>query len=219
MSPDKAKDVVGVLYLLLPGFVAAWVFFGLTAHPKADWFERIVQALIFTVIVQAVTFVVRVIAVGLGKAFVPLGSWNVEVNLVWSLLVATLIGVSFSAAANLDWPHKLLRDKGLTRRTSFPSEWFSVFCQNKRWVVLHLTGNRRLFGWPNEWPDQADKGHFVIEQPEWFVEQEKREPIKGVDRIVIRASDVEMVEFMLYDEEINAEKQKLEMAKNLNSIS
>ena len=44
-------DIVSVIYYLLPGFVAAWVFYGLTAHPKASPFERVVQALIFTVVV------------------------------------------------------------------------------------------------------------------------------------------------------------------------
>lgn len=220
MSPEiDAKEIIGFLYLLLPGFVAAWLFFGLTAHPKADWFERTVQALIFTGIIQAATFLIRTVLEFFGQLGFSLGPWTIEVNLVWSLVLALLLGIMFSAMANADWPHKLLRDRGITTRTSFPSEWFSVFCQHKRWVVLHLSGSRRLFGWPNEWPDRSDRGHFVIEQPEWYNDEGQREPVKGVDRIVVRAEDVEMVEFLLFDSEVAAEKKRVETVQNLHQVS
>ena len=55
---DWASDeLVRVFYNLLPGFLSAWIFYALTAHPKPSPFERIVQALIFTVIVRATTIV------------------------------------------------------------------------------------------------------------------------------------------------------------------
>jgi hypothetical protein len=56
---DVPEEVATLIYHLLPGFVAAWIFYGLTAHPKADHFERVVQALIFTVIARGITIVVR----------------------------------------------------------------------------------------------------------------------------------------------------------------
>ena len=45
-------EVVGVLTFLLPGFVAAAVFYSLTSHPKPDAFDRVVQALIFLITYQ-----------------------------------------------------------------------------------------------------------------------------------------------------------------------
>ena len=45
---------MAVLTFLLPGFVAAAVFYSLTSHPKPSNFERVVQALIFTIVVEAV---------------------------------------------------------------------------------------------------------------------------------------------------------------------
>jgi len=44
-----AKDFVTLLQYLLPGFVAAWVFYSFTSFPKPSQFERVVQALIFTI--------------------------------------------------------------------------------------------------------------------------------------------------------------------------
>ena len=47
-------DIVGVLTFLLPGFVAASIFYSLTSYPKPSPFDRVVQALIFTVIGHAI---------------------------------------------------------------------------------------------------------------------------------------------------------------------
>ena len=47
-------EVVGILTFLLPGFVAAAIFYSLTSHPKPGAFERVVQALIFTMVVRAI---------------------------------------------------------------------------------------------------------------------------------------------------------------------
>ena len=49
-----ASEAVAVLTFLLPGFVSAAVFYSLTSHPKPNEFGRVIQALIFTIIVQAV---------------------------------------------------------------------------------------------------------------------------------------------------------------------
>ena len=59
MESATKQDVVSLLYFLLPGFLAAWVSYGLTAHPKREAFERVIQALIFTVIVRALNIGVR----------------------------------------------------------------------------------------------------------------------------------------------------------------
>ena len=40
---------------LLAGFVAAWVFYGLTPYKRPTPFERIVQALVYTAVVQLLT--------------------------------------------------------------------------------------------------------------------------------------------------------------------
>ncbi len=71
MSDELAKDFVVLLTYLLPGFLAAWVFYGLTSHPKPSQFERVVQALIFTLIIQTL---------------VPPCQWVLEsIGTVWSI--------------------------------------------------------------------------------------------------------------------------------------
>jgi hypothetical protein len=189
-----AKDFVTLLQYLLPGFVAAWVFYSFTSFPKPSQFERVVQALIFTIFVQALVYVTQNTFFFVGKKW-PLFSWDVNSSLVWSIISAILLGVTFSYFANNDKVHKQLRDLGITRETSYPSEWFGVFLNNVTYVVLHLDGERRLYGWPQEWPSEPEKGHFVLVQASWLTENEQI-PITGVESIMVDVKEVRMVEFM-----------------------
>ena len=50
--PDLANNTIDVLNFLVPGFVAAGVYYGLTVAPKSNTFERVIQALIFTVVIE-----------------------------------------------------------------------------------------------------------------------------------------------------------------------
>ena len=201
-----SSEVIKVVYALLPGFIAAWVFYGLTAHPKLSSFERTVQALVFTGIIQAIVLAFRK-AMFLSGGVCPLGTWTENSSFVASIVWAFIIGVCFSLFANKNWVHTCLRKcGGITQRTSFPSEWFSAFSQEKRYIVLHLKGNRRLYGWPYEWPDHSDSGHFVLGEAKWLSDgaDGKEIPLTTVQRILIPAKDVKIVEFIKNEPEWEA---------------
>jgi hypothetical protein len=190
-----SETVIAILTYLLPGFITAALVYVLTPEPRPIPFERVVQALIFTMLVQ-----VGVTGVGAGLRWVGLqwfsiGLWTEHVRLGWSVVLAGVLGLFIAWAANTDRIHRALRAVGLTCQTSFSSEWYGVFSRNKGYVVLHLTGRRRLYGWPEEWPSTPGHGHFVMAQAEWL-DEDNRIELAGVDRILIRAEDVEMVEVM-----------------------
>jgi hypothetical protein len=203
-----SSEILKLIYALLPGFVAAWLFYGLTAHPRLSPFERTIQALIFTGIIQVLVLAFREVALLLGNNL-TIGVWTDNVFFVVSILEAVIVGACFSLFANKDWCHKWLRESrcfkwfdGVTRRSSYPSEWFSVFDQEPRYVVLHLTGNRRLRGWPFAWPDHPDSGHFVMMEPKWLLEDGAETSVDTVYKMLVRAADVEMVEFLKRESEI-----------------
>lgn len=209
MEGMPSSEILKLIYALLPGFVAAWLFYGLTAHPRLSPFERTVQALIFTGIIQVFVLAFREVALVLGNV-VSIGIWTDNVFFVVSILWAVVVGACFSLFANKDWCHKWLRQStwfkwfgGVTRRTSYPSEWFSVFDQEPRYVVLHLMGNRRLYGWPFAWPDHPDSGHFVMMEPKWLLNDGNDISLDTVHKMLVRAEDVEMVEFLKRDSEIS----------------
>lgn len=186
------SEVVTVLTFLLPGLVAAAVFYSLTAYPRPNEFGHVVQALAFTVAAHAVTWIFLTLANLAWEA----DSWPAGSESVVSVLSAIFLALILAWFVNHDVAHNLLRSIGVTRETSYPSEWYSAFHRyDECFVVLHLKGGRRLYGWPQEWPSRPGQGHFIIAEGEWLVDNESR-PLEGVSIILIPGQDVEMVEFM-----------------------
>ena len=190
------RALIDLLTYLLPGFIAAAILFSLTPSPKPPPFERIVQALIFTIVVQVVVLGVRHTLTGLGGLIGSVGRWSEESRLVCSVISAVVLGLLLAALANNDKLHSLLRLLRITNQTSYTSEWYGALSQNQGWLVLHMTGNRRLYGWPEEWPSVPDRGHFVIAQPQWLLQDGTVQVPTGVVRTLVPASDVELVEFV-----------------------
>jgi hypothetical protein len=195
-----SSEIIKVVYALLPGFVAAWIFYALTAFPRLSPFERTVQALIFTGILQAAVLIFRELMFLLG-GICRLGEWTDNVSFVTSIVFAIPFGLLCSASANGNWLHPLLQKWRITKQPSYPSEWFSALAGNPRYVVLHLTGSRRIFGWPYEWPNHCDSGHFVLTDASWLSDDNSPTPLENVQMILIPAKDVEMVEFLKFASE------------------
>lgn len=190
------SEILQVLMLLLPGFISAWIFYSLTSYPKPSEFERVVQALIFTVLIQGLVVPTKYLLYMTGGSLVSFGPWTKDATLVTSLIIATIIGILFSAFANNDRFHTLLRALKITKETSYESEWFGAFSETPTtYIVLHLKGERRLYGWPQEWPSDPRFGHFSIVQAEWL-DGEDRIDLQNVKNILVPAKEVEFVEFM-----------------------
>lgn len=195
----STSDVIATLTFLLPGFISAWILYALTSFPRPGEFERVVQALIFTVVIQVAVLGVQHSAYMIGSRWAAWGPWTKDTAVLWSLIVAVVFGLFATYCTNNDLIHRYLRKFQITLEMSYPSEWYGSFSQNPVFVVLHLTGGRRIYGWPVEWPSAPHKGHFSLELAEWLVEengQNKRVELTGVRNILIPATEVEMVEFM-----------------------
>lgn len=193
--PELSKETAALLHYLLPGLLAAWVFYGLTSHVKPSQFERVIQALIFTFLVQAV---------------LPLAQWSLEFVGTWlairpwdgasetlaSAFIAALLGASLAYLTNKDSFHKWIRAKGFTTRASHPSEWHGVLSERQNHVVLHLMDERRLSGYPQIWPSESEKGHFFIVRPAWLSDTGEHALLSGIDGLLISAKDVKWIEFI-----------------------
>jgi len=194
-----SNDILRAVIYLLPGFVTAWVYYGLTAHPRPSQFERVVQALVYTMIVQLIVAGVRSLAFRIGTHGRILGCWSTNVGTAWAIAVAFGLGLLFTRWANTDFLHRPLRRLGFTRETSLPSEWYNQFSLNKTYVVLHLVKGRRLFGWPEEWPSDPKEGHFAIAEAEWLTAMDgkvNRQPLTGVKVVLVPVTEVVWIEFV-----------------------
>ena len=188
-------EIVGVLAFLLPGFVAAAIFYSLTSHPRPGAFDRVVVALVFTLIGQTITSYALSAFVGAEESAGAIEGWEPGL----SILVAIVLGSCASGVSNYDLLHGLLRWLRLTRETSYPSEFYSTFAQyGSRFVVLHLRGDRRLYGYAKEWPSDPKDGHFCVTEAEWLADDNERTPLKEVAAVLVPATEVVMVEFLHY---------------------
>lgn len=201
-----SNEAVGLLTYLLPGFVAAAIFYSLTSFPRPGAFERVVVALIFTVIGQTIADIGFSAFTAPGGSAGPPGEWKP----LASILVAVALGLGASILSNRDTLHSFLRWLRITRETAYPSEWYSTFAQmgDSHWIVLHLAGERRLYGYAKEWPSDPERGHFRINEPEWLNEDGERTPEKSdggetpeesVAAVLIPVTAVTMIEFVPID--------------------
>ncbi|MCY3878511.1 MAG: DUF6338 family protein [Rhodobacteraceae bacterium] len=191
MNLDWASgEIVGILTFLLPGFIAAEIFHSLTSHPKPSVFDRIVWALIFTLISQVIAeFAVVLISseTGPGKAMPAT-----------AVVVAVVLGLCASVISNTDILHRFLRWLRVTKETSYPSEWYSTFARHgeNNYIVLHMQGERRLYGFAEEWPSDPKDGHFRIAEAEWLTADGGRVQLDNVVAILIPVAEVTMIEFL-----------------------
>ena len=194
------NDIVSILIYLLPGFITAWIYYGLTAFPRPNQFERIIQALIYTVIIQGITILTKIILLFIGDKWFVICPWTDTSKLITSIIIAFILGLIISKISNNDGLFRKLRKYKFTPLTSYPSEWYGVFALNKNYIVLHLHDGRRLYGWPIEWPSQPELGHFSITQAEWLTD---KEPIKlsRVKTMLIPSKEVKYVEFIKFNED------------------
>jgi hypothetical protein len=190
-----SSEIFNILKYLLPGFVSAWIFHAFTSYPKPPQFERIIQALIFTLFIQCGVYIIKICLIYMGKIY-SIGIWNTTVQLGWSVVTAIILGVIFSYLANNDRFHKKMRDWSLTSESSFHSEWFGTFKSNPWYVVLNLKDGKRIYGYPIEWSSDPSKGHVVLTNPEWIDKDEgKYIKITNVDLIMFSINDIQWVEF------------------------
>ena len=194
-----SSEVVGVLTFLLPGFLAAKIFYFLTSHPVPGVFDRIIHALIFTMVGRALTASLSSFFLGDSTIDESVG-WNNGYVLLFNFVVAVILAVASVLIVNNDILHGCLRRINVTKETSYPSEWYRAFARRPDcYVILHMDEQRRLYGYPEEWPSDPNKGHFRIAEAEWLTgDVADANGLAGTDvsAILVPATQVKMVEFL-----------------------
>jgi hypothetical protein len=206
--PIITNELIAILSFLLPGFITSFIFYSLTSFPKKSEFEAVIIALIYTIIINMLVDFFGVLLNFIGNWF-TIGEWNQLSQVAWSVFFAVGIGVLWSFLYNNDVIHKALRRVKVTSQSSYPSEWYGTFSETKKYIILDLKDERRIMGWPVEWPNYPDKGHFVLEEASWLTTEESGKiSLLTIDKIMIDANNVEMVEFVKDDEKSEDNKDE-----------
>ncbi len=197
--PEISRETVALLTYLLPGFLVAWLFYAFTSHSKPSQLERVIQALIFTLLVAAFVILERMLLQFLGQWY-SLRPWDKDAELIASVATALLLGLLIAHLTNQDTVHTLLRRFNMSRRSASPSEWCTVFGPRRQFVVLHLKDDRRLFGWPLVWPSDPEKGHIFVTVASW-VHGDVPIELKEAEGVLLDVKDVGHIEFVRVPEE------------------
>lgn len=195
-----SSEIVSVFVFLLPGFVAAAVFYSLSSYPKPNEFGQVVQVLVFTMVGQIIALSVQQLTILLGAS----RPWPTTLEIIVPTISAVMFALIVVYASNNDTLHRLFRRLRFTRETSYSSEWYSSFAENPNcYIVLHLKDRRRLYGWPEEWPSRPEQGHFRIIEGEWLDADASDAQNYSQDNnkreffvIIVSVEDVKMVEFI-----------------------
>lgn len=214
------SDGLELLQYVFAGLVASWVFYGLTPYREPQPFNRVVRALIYTAVIQlSAEFIVALSDDG-GWQVKSVAAANGGARLAASPLLVWLLsfGLGFALAlmANNNWPHKWL--------IRFPPEWkwtkwlwrvtnqsshennlsYTMWMRRGDFIVLALKNGRRVYGWPDSWPDHPDEDFFLLSNYEWLpgarddpaavAAANQKIPPKGA--ILISAKDVDVIEFV-----------------------
>ncbi|MGE1091403.1 DUF6338 family protein [Pseudomonas sp. 29] len=198
---DLVKEVIPLLQYLIPGFLSAWIFYSLTAFRRPDTFGQIVQALIFTFVIQGAVLGIGTLCLWVGSKGFSVGKWDARAEALWAFIVSVYLGGLSCYLASNGVLHASLRKRNLTRKNSHPSEWYSAFEGHDRLVTLHLSDERRLFGWPLEWPTGPSEGQFIVLNPHWLGDDGLALPF-GAELLVIDSSKVQWVEFSSVKEDL-----------------
>ena len=210
------------------GLVASWVFYGLTPYKEPQPFDRIVRALIYTAVIQLSAELITATA-GEGwwaeSVKDDKGGKKLAATPALVLVLSLALGFVLALAANNNWPHKWL--------VRFPPEQWKEKWQWARWlweitsqsthdnnlsyametrkgqyVVLVLKNGRRIYGWPESWPDHPDEDFFLLVAYEWLpgprddadAVAAANEKIHPNGAILIAAKDVDVIEFIPNEE-------------------
>lgn len=186
-------NFIKAIFQLLPGFVAAEIIYIFTSYLKPPPFERIIQALVLTVIVRGFVFLTICLSCNDNQVFPE------TTEFIISVLYSVVLGVIISICINNDFPNRVLRLIPriiLTNKTLHPSEWFSFFStSDSKFVTLHLEGERRIVGFILQYPDNPNEGHFILLHPGWVDDtNNKIDYLDPGDKILISVKEVVRVE-------------------------
>jgi hypothetical protein len=216
--PDKV-EALGVLLVLLPGFACAYIVQFLAVRRKQSDLDKVIEALLFSLILYLLTLPF------FGYTF-PLG-WRAVDNqhpdayqivikwahLAWLTGSSILFALLYSANINHDWIMSILRSMRITERTTRKTIWNDTFQEIGGMVQVGLSGERRLLGWIRYYSDEAEEASLFLESASWITKNASNEdedieqPIDGPGILLTKDSGIEYVMFLNWAQrDSNSEK-------------
>ncbi len=162
-----------LLTFLLPGFLCMALLDMLTPALKRDNLQRIVNALIFSLIIYAIYSLIfhEFPAILIEKTINEQKQYSINFlkgSIIFLVFISVLIAVVISYSIKYDKHMKFFRWLKVTDRTSRTNIWFDIFTDIKSYVVINFEDGRRLFGWPEYFSDDPEDKSLFLCHAAWI---------------------------------------------------
>jgi Family of unknown function (DUF6338) len=199
--PDKIEGL-GIFLVLLPGFTCAYFAQYLAVRRKQTDLERVIEALLFSVILYLLTLPFFGYNLPVTWHEVPSHSGSFQLELAWTQLVvlavsSLVLGVAYAANINHDWLMRLFRWMGVTDRTARSSIWNDVFQEIRQsFVQVGLPGDIQVVGWLRYYSDEAKDSSLFLEDAAWYDKDGTEHVIDGPGILLTRRVGIQYVLFL-----------------------
>ncbi len=202
-------EAIAVLVILLPGFLAARIEQRLTVNRDQSELDKIVEAMLYS-------FVTYLIFAALSHSFPvaievenkgDISRYSIETDvlrLAFLAVIAIVLAVADSFAANNDLFGRLFRWMGVSRRSWRDSIWSDVFHNFGGAVQVELEDGRSVMGWLKYFSDRSEEASVFLEHAAWVGADLKLIRIEGPGIFLTRGSGIRSVTFLNWQQEADA---------------
>jgi hypothetical protein len=199
-------EVLAVLVLLLPGFLAARLEQRLAVHRDQTDLDRVVEALLYS-FVSYLTFagITRSFPVVLKVEQVGnVTSYRVQTDparLALLAAIAIVLAVGMSFATNSDLFGRFFRWIRVSRRSWRDTIWSDVFHNFSGVVQVELSDGRSVIGWLKYFSDRSSEASFFLERAAWVAPNLELIEIDGPGIFLTKESGIRSVSFLNWQED------------------
>lgn len=192
-------EALGILLLLLPGFLCAYIAQRLAARRDRTELDKVVQAGIFSFLLYMATWPFFGYTLPLAWKLQGDGSFQIIVHyphLEALFLGSVLLGIFYAANINYDWLLNLLRRAHITERTARSSIWNDTFLSAGGFVQVDMKDGRRVTGWVRDYSDDTSDCAVFLEDAAWIRPDGSEILIDGPGILLTKESVIQSVAFL-----------------------
>jgi hypothetical protein len=168
-------DALFLFFYLLPGFLGSLVYDFLVEGRKRGNFERVIAALVLTLVSWVIlneVFKVPLLPLKVDDKTTPTAVVNAFVgrNLLYESLLAIAVAVLVAVLNNARIAYWVLNRLRITTKASSVDVWADTFDRYRGfWIGLRFADGRLLIGWPRFYSQFGDARELFLAEARWMV--------------------------------------------------
>lgn len=199
---DISLELLAVLAILLPGFLAARLVQSFATRNRQSDFDKVVEALVYSFVVYLIySMGVHTLPIDwrVSKESEKVEHYSVNVD-PRNLLLISGISVGFAlvviAVTNNDISGKVLRSLRITSHTARPTVWSDAFHEYQGYVQVELEDGRHVVGWLLRYSSKPEQSTLFLSDAHWLGEDGSEIPIPGKGILLTKDTGIRYVMFL-----------------------